>query len=311
MVSEQRKGFGFGLAAYLLWGVFPLYWKLFDDSGPVELLAHRIVWSLVTLAGLVAVRRRVRQLRRTAANRRQLAWLALAAVLITFNWGAFIFGVNHGLVVETSLGYFITPLATVLLGVVVLSERLRPAQWVALAIAASAVIGLTVEYGRPPWIALVLTVSFGTYGLAKKKAGAGALEGMTVETAVIAPIALAVLIVLSVSGNATVTGQGFWYVVLMVAAGPVTAAPLLLFGAAANRISLTTLGVLQYIAPIMQFALGVLVYREEMPPMRWAGFGLVWLALAIMTWDALSHRRRTLTTPATATPPPAPTRQAA
>lgn len=293
-MPESRKGFGFGLAAYLLWGVFPLYWKLFDESGPVELLAHRIVWSLVTLAGLIAVRRKVRQLRATATNRRQLGWLALAAVLITFNWGAFIFGVNHGLVVETSLGYFITPLATVLLGVVVLSERLRPAQWVALAIAASAVIGLTVEYGRPPWIALVLTVSFGTYGLAKKKAGAGALEGMTVETAVIAPIALAVLIVLSVSGNATVTGQGFWYVVLMVAAGPVTAAPLLLFGAAANRISLTTLGVLQYIAPIMQFALGVLVYHEDMPPMRWAGFGLVWLALVIMTWDALAHRRRTL-----------------
>ena len=293
-MPESRKGFGFGLAAYLLWGVFPLYWKLFDESGPVELLAHRIVWSLVTLAGLIAVRRKVRQLRATATNRRQLGWLALAAVLITFNWGAFIFGVNHGLVVETSLGYFITPLATVLLGVVVLSERLRPAQWVALAIAASAVIGLTVEYGRPPWIALVLTVSFGTYGLAKKKAGAGALEGMTVETAVIAPIALAVLIVLSVSGNATVTGQGFWYVVLMVAAGPVTAAPLLLFGAAATRISLTTLGVLQYIAPIMQFALGVLVYHEDMPPMRWAGFGLVWLALVIMTWDALAHRRRTL-----------------
>jgi chloramphenicol-sensitive protein RarD len=302
-VPDQRKGFLFGLGAYLLWGLFPLYWKLLDDSGAVELLSHRILWSMVTIAGLVVIRRRLKQLRATATNRRQLVWLALAAVLITFNWGTYIWGVNHGHIVETSLGYFITPLFTVMLGVVVLGERLRPAQWAALGIAALAVLGLTLEYGRPPWVALILTVSFGTYGLAKKKAGAGALEGMTVETGLIAPIALAVLIVLTARGAATVPEQGFWYVALMIAAGPVTAAPLLLFGAAATRIPLTTLGILQYIAPIMQFALGVLVYNEAMPPMRWAGFGLVWLALVIMTWDALSYRRRTLALAATAPAP--------
>ncbi len=304
-MPDQRRGFLFGLGAYLLWGLFPLYWKLLDQSGAVELLAHRILWSMVTIAALVVIRRRLKQLRATATNRRQLSWLALAAVLITFNWGTYIWGVNHGHVVETSLGYFITPLFTVMLGVVVLGERLRPAQWVALGIAALAVLGLTLEYGRPPWIALILTVTFGTYGLAKKKAGAGALEGMTVETAVIAPVALLVLIVLSASGGATVTQHGFWYFALMLAAGPITAAPLLLFGAAATRIPLTTLGILQYIAPIMQFALGVLVYHEAMPPMRWAGFGLVWLALAIMTWDALAYRRRTLALAAAAAPAPA------
>ncbi len=304
-MPDQRRGFLFGLGAYLLWGLFPLYWKLLDESGAVELLSHRILWSMVTIALLVVLRRRLKQLRATATNRRQLAWLALAAVLITFNWGTYIWGVNHGHVVETSLGYFITPLFTVMLGVVVLGERLRPAQWAALGIAALAVLGLTLEYGRPPWIALILTVTFGSYGLAKKKAGAGALEGMTIETAVIAPIALVVLIVLSASGQATVTEHGFWYVALMLAAGPITAAPLLLFGAAATRIPLTTLGILQYIAPIMQFALGVLVYHEAMPPMRWAGFGLVWLALAIMTWDALAYRRRTLALAAAAAPAPA------
>lgn len=304
-MPDQRKGFLFGLGAYLLWGLFPLYWKLLDQSGAVELLSHRILWSMVTIAALVVIRRRLKQLRATATNRRQLSWLALAAGLITVNWGTYIWGVNHGHVVETSLGYFITPLFTVMLGVVVLGERLRPAQWAALGIAALAVLGLTMEYGRPPWIALILTVTFGTYGLAKKKAGAGALEGMTVETAVIAPVALLVLIVLSASGAATVTQHGFWYFALMLAAGPITAAPLLLFGAAATRIPLTTLGILQYIAPIMQFALGVLVYHEAMPPMRWAGFGLVWLALVIMTWDALAYRRRTLALAAAIAPAPA------
>jgi chloramphenicol-sensitive protein RarD len=299
-MPDQRRGFLSGFGAYFLWGLFPLYWKLLDDSSAVELLAHRVVWSMVTIAALVVVRRRLPQLRAALADRRRFGWLAVAAALITVNWGTYIWGVNHGHVVETSLGYFIGPLFTVMLGVVVLSERLRPAQWAALGIAALAVLGLTIEYGRPPWIALILTVSFGTYGLAKKKAGAGAIEGMTIETAIIAPVALAVLIALAARGDATVTGHGLGYTVLTLLSGPVTAAPLLLFGAAATRIPLTTIGILQYVAPVMQFALGVLVYHEPMPPMRLAGFGLVWLALVVLTWDALAYRRRILAVAATA-----------
>lgn len=293
-MPELRRGFLFGFGAYLLWGLFPLYWKLLDDSGAVELLAHRIVWSMLTIALLVLVRRRVAQLKAILSDRRRAAWLAFAAVLITFNWGTYIWGVNHDHVVETSLGYFINPLFTVMLGVFVLSERLRPAQWVALGIAALAVLSLTLEYGRPPWIAFILTASFGTYGLAKTKAGAGAIEGMAIETAVLTPVALTFILVLLARGESTVTSHGAWYAVITVLAGPVSALPLLLFGAAATRIPLTTLGILQYLTPLMQFALGVLLYHEPMPPMRLAGFGLVWLALIVLTWDALSFRRRTL-----------------
>jgi len=299
-VSEQRRGFLFGLSAFVVWGLFPLYWKLLDDTGAVELLAHRIFWSMVTIAGLVAVRRRFPQLKAVWADPVRRWWLVLAAVLITFNWGTFIWGVTNGHVVETSLGYFVTPLFTVMLGVIVLSERLRPAQWTALGIAGVAVLALAIDYGRPPWIALILTASFGTYGLAKKKAGAPAIEGMAIETAVVAPVALGVLVALALRGDGTVVAHGWWYTALVMVSGSVTALPLLLFGAAATRISLITLGMLQYITPVMQFAFGVLLYHEAMPPMRWAGFALVWLALVVLTWDGLAHRRRRLALAASA-----------
>jgi chloramphenicol-sensitive protein RarD len=210
------------------------------------------------------------------------------------NWGAYIWGVNHGRVVETSLGYFITPLFTVLLGVFLLHERLRPAQWIALSIGFVAVAGLTIENGRPPWVAIALTLSFGFYGLVKKKAGAGAVEGMALESGTVAPIALAAIVVLALQGDSTVTQHGAGYLVLVLLTGPITAVPLLLFGAAAIRVSMTTLGLLNYIAPIMQFAVGVAVFHEYMAPMRWGGFGLVWLALVIITWDGLTQRRRSL-----------------
>lgn len=299
-MSEQRRGFLFGLSAFVVWGLFPLYWKLLDDTGAVELLAHRIFWSMVTIAGLVAVRRRFPQLKAVWADPVRRWWLVLAAVLITFNWGTFIWGVTNGHVVETSLGYFVTPLFTVMLGVIVLSERLRPAQWTALGIAGVAVLALAIDYGRPPWIALILTASFGTYGLAKKKAGAPAIEGMAIETAVVAPVALGVLVALALRGDGTVVAHGWWYTALVMVSGSVTALPLLLFGAAATRISLITLGMLQYITPVMQFAFGVLLYHEAMPPMRWAGFALVWLALVVLTWDGLAHRRRRLALAASA-----------
>jgi chloramphenicol-sensitive protein RarD len=292
-VAEQRRGFVYGFTAYLLWGLFPLYWKLLDHSGAVELLAHRILWSLVTIALLVLVRRRFGRVRKLLRNPRQRWPLVVGAFLVSINWGAYIWGVNHGRVVETSLGYFITPLFTVLLGVFVLKERLRMAQWIALGIAFVAVVGLTIENGRPPWVAIILTFSFGFYGLVKKQAGAGAIEGMAVESATVAPLALIAVLVLAFQGHSTVSHQGPGYLALVLLTGPITAVPLLLFGAAATRLSMTTLGLLNYIAPIMQFAVGVLVFHEQMPPMRWAGFGLVWLALIVLTWDGMTRRRRT------------------
>ena len=277
-----------------MWGLFPLYWPLLEPAGAVEILAHRVAWSLVTMLVLVFVVRRAGQLRRLLSTPRTRRILTLAAVVIAVNWGTYIWGVNNEHVVETSLGYFINPLVTVLMGVVILGERLRTLQWAALGIAAVAVVGLTVEYGRPPWVALVLAFSFGSYGLAKKKAGAGAVESLTFETMVLAPVALAYIGFLVVTGASEVGPNGAGHVLLMAGTGVITAIPLICFGAAATRVSMTTLGLLQYLAPTLQFALGVLLYDEPMPPMRWVGFGLVWVALVIFTLEAVNHRRRQL-----------------
>lgn len=293
-VPDQRKGFTYGFAAYLIWGLFPLYWKLLDQSGALELLAHRVLWSLVTIAILVAVRRKFAAVKALLAEPRRRWPLVAAAFLISANWGTYIWAVNNGHVVETSLGYFITPLFTVLLGVFVLKERLRPVQWTALGIAFVAVAGLTVENGRPPWVAIILTFSFGLYGLAKKQAGAGAIEGMAIESGTVVPFAIVGIIVLGLHGDASVTHHGTAYLVLVLLTGPITALPLLLFGAAATRVSMTTLGLLNYIAPIMQFICGLVIFHEQMTPMRWAGFGLVWVALALFTFDSMHTRRRNL-----------------
>ncbi|MGZ4426854.1 MAG: EamA family transporter RarD [Nocardioidaceae bacterium] len=293
-MAETRRGFLLGAAAYVMWGLFPLYWPLLEPAGAIEILAHRIFWSLAVMLALVAVTRRTGRLRAVLRDRRRLLILAMAAAVITVNWGTYIWGVNNEHVVETSLGYFINPLVTVLMGVVILGERLRSLQWVAMAIAALAVVGLTVEYGRPPWIALVLAFSFACYGLAKKKANTGAVESLTVETMVIGPVALAYLLFLTGSGQSHFTGHGTLHVLLLVGTGVATAIPLICFGAAATRVSMTTLGLLQYLAPTIQFALGVFLFGEPMPAMRWVGFGLVWVALALFTFESVRHRRRTL-----------------
>lgn len=283
-----------GAAAYTMWGLFPLYWPLLEPAGAVEILAHRVAWSLVTMLALVLVVRRGARLRGLLADRRRRSILTLAAVVIAVNWGTYIWGVNNGHVVETSLGYFINPLVTVLMGVLILEERLRRLQWVALGIAALAVVGLTVEYGRPPWVALVLAFSFGSYGLAKKKANAGAVESLTFETMVLAPVAVGYIAFLVATGSSEFGPHGAGHVALLVGTGAITAIPLICFGAAATRVSMTTLGLLQYLAPTIQFALGVLVYDEPMPALRWVGFGLVWLALVIFTVESVNHRRRQL-----------------
>ncbi|WP_328990766.1 EamA family transporter RarD [Kribbella sp. NBC_01245] len=291
-MPDQRSGFLFGFGAYFLWGVFPLYWRLLDHSGAVEVLAHRIVWSLLSILLLVFALRRTAQLRAILGDRRRLSALVIASALISVNWGTYIWGVHNGYVVEMSLGYFITPLFSVLLGVLLLKERLRTTQWVAIGIAFAAVVVLTIENGRPPYVALVLAFSFGFYGFTKKKANAGAVEGMAIESAAAVPLALAMIVALGIRGDSTVTSNGTAYFLLAVLAGPVTAIPLLMFGAAATRISMTALGLLNYVAPIMQLAIGVLVFREPMSNLRWAGFALVWVALVVLTVDGLTQRRR-------------------
>ncbi len=283
-----------GLAAWILWGFFPLYWPLLEPSGAVEILAHRIFWSMLVMTAVVLVMRRRGRLLATLADRRTRWLLVVAAVLITVNWGTYIWGVNNHHVVETSLGYFINPLVSVLMGVVLLGERLRALQWAALALAGVAVLALTIEYGRPPWVALVLAFSFGSYGLAKKKANAGAVESLVIETMVVSPVALGYVVYLMATGASTFGGNGAWHVVLLVGTGLITVVPLLCFGGAATRIPLSTLGLMQYLTPSVQFLLGILVFREPMPTMRWVGFGLIWLALVLFTAETLRHRHHQL-----------------
>lgn len=293
-MSELRRGLALGVAAYIMWGLFPLYWPLLEPAGAVEILAHRVLWSVVTMLVLVAASRRTAQLRALLADRRRRNLLTVAAVVIAVNWGTYIWGVNNHRVVETSLGYFINPLVTVLMGVFILGERLRRWQWVAIGVASLAIVGITVEYGRPPWVSLVLAFSFGTYGLAKKQAGVEAVESLTFETLVLAPVAAAYLVFLGANGDGHFTTDGAGHAVLLATTGLITAVPLLCFGSAAIRVPMTTIGLLQYLAPILQFLLGVFALDEQMTTWRWIGFALVWVALAIFTFEALRHRRRQL-----------------
>ncbi len=289
-MSEARQGFLSGLAAYSLWGVFPLYFPLLDPAGSIEVLAHRIAWSLLICLALLALRRGWDRLRAVVTDRRRMSYLGVAAVVISVNWGVFIWASTHDHVVDTALGYFINPLVLIGLGVVLLGERLRPAQWVGLAVAAAAVVELTVDYGRPPWVALVLAASFGTYGLMKNRASVGAVEGLTVETLLLMPLALGYVIWLESSGDGSFAIDAPGHALLLAGTGLVTALPLLLFGAAATRVPLSTLGLLQYVAPVIQFALGVLVFHEAMSTGRWVGFLLVWIALVIISLESLVPR---------------------
>ena len=293
-MPESRRGLILGALAYTLWGTFPLYWTLLEPGGAVEILAHRIVWSLLTMVLILVLWHRIGQLKALVRDRRKLLLITGAAVVISVNWGSYIWGVNNDRVVETSLGYFINPLVTVLMGVLVLGERLRRLQWVAMVIAFVAVVVLTIDYGSPPWVALVLAFSFGTYGLLKKQAGVGAVESITFETLVLAPIAMAYVAWLVATSESNFGSHGLGHALLFTTTGIITAIPLMLFGAAAIRVSMVSLGLLQYLAPTIQFALGILVFQEAMPASRWIGFGLVWVALAMFTVEALNHRRRQL-----------------
>ncbi|WP_116449673.1 EamA family transporter RarD [Blastococcus litoris] len=290
-MDERRLGVVSGLGAYALWGLFPLYFPLLEPAGGLEIVAHRVLWSLLFVGILLTAVRRWGQVRALVTDRRRLLVLLGAAVLIAANWLIFVLAVNAGHVVETSLGYFINPLVSVVLGVVVFSERLRPLQWAAVGIAAVAVLVLTLDYGRPPWIALGLALTFALYGLMKKLVRTEAAPGLFVETALVAVPAAAVLAVLHSSGDGTFANAGTGHALLLVSSGVATAVPLLLFAAAARRIPLSTVGLLQYLTPSMQLAIGVFVNGEPMPPARLAGFAIVWVALAVFTVDTLRHAR--------------------
>ncbi|QDC26779.1 EamA family transporter RarD [Georgenia yuyongxinii] len=293
--GTDRVGLALGLSCYLLWGTFPLYFRLLDQASATEIVAHRAVWSLGFCLLALVLMRSMRAFGEVLRRPAMLAQLAVAAVLVASNWLVYVYGVNSGRTVDAALGYFINPLVTVLLAVLVLRERLRPLQWVASGIGAAAFVVIAVGYGELPWIALTLAVTFGLYGLAKNRVGrtVGALPGLAVETTVLFPVAVGYLLWLGATGAGTFGAAGpdrVSHMLLLLAAGPLTAVPLLLFGAAARRLPLSVVGMLQYVTPVLQLLVGVALFREPMPPERWAGFVLVWVAIALLTLDGWRHR---------------------
>lgn len=291
--KDTTAGILFGIGAYGLWGLLPLYFFVLKPAGAVEIVANRVVWSLLFCALLVTVTRAWPALIAALRNRAVFGSLALAAFLIAVNWLTYTYGVTTNQAVETSLGYFINPLVSVLLGVFVLKEKLRPLQWAAVAIGFIAVAVLTYSYGKLPWIALTLAFSFGLYGFVKKRVGprVDAVTSLSVETVVLAPFAAAAMVALGVSGAATLTTQGAGHFWLLLASGVITAVPLIFFGASARRLPMTTIGLLQYFAPVLQFIVALVVFREAMTTERWIGFGVVWVALLLLTVDMLRTAR--------------------
>ncbi|MCS5732618.1 EamA family transporter RarD [Herbiconiux daphne] len=289
-----RTGLVSALVAYVLWGVFPLYFLLLRPAGAFEIVAWRILFSLVFCVVLITSLRTWKPFLAIARQPKILLLMGLAGALIYVNWQTYILGTLSNQVVETSLGYFINPIVTVLLGVLVLRERLRVLQWVAIGVSALAVVVLTVGYGSVPWIALVLASSFGLYGLVKKVVGprVDAVSGLTLETVWLTPVAIVQLIVVGQVSGLVFGSVSVWHTVLMLVSGVATAIPLLLFASATRRLPLVYVGFMQFIAPILQFAIGVFVLKEPMPPERWAGFAIVWVSLALLVVDMLRASRQ-------------------
>jgi chloramphenicol-sensitive protein RarD len=283
----MNKGIWYAVGAYVLWGLLPVYWKWLQHVPAPQVLCHRILWSFLTLIAIVLLSRQWNAFRAAMVKPRVLRAYAAAAVLIAINWLTYIWAVNAGFIVETSLGYFINPLLSVLLGVIFFRESLRPWQWAAIALAAAGVLYLTIAYGALPWIALTLAVTFGAYGLVKKIAPLGSLYGLTLETGVLLLPALIFLIYTDGTGYGAFFHAGAISDALLAGAGFITAVPLLLFSSAARRIPLSLIGILQYIAPTLQFLLGVLVYREPFTAVKLIGFGIVWIALIVYGVEGL------------------------
>jgi chloramphenicol-sensitive protein RarD len=289
--SEHSIGLINGYIAYILWGGVVLYWPYLAPAKPLEILAHRILWSLLFVAVILVYQKRIISLRVVLKNARQMKLLAVASILIGVNWGLFIWATMNGHVLDSSLGYYITPLLNVALGVFFFKEKLRKMQWIAIGIAAFAVLFITISLGVLPWVALSLSTSFAMYGYVKKLANVEALESLMIETLILAPVAIGYLIWLQFNGGSTFLAYGLDHTLWMASAGIVTAIPLLAFGVAIVRLPLTTLGMLQYIGPTIQFIVGVWIAQEAMPQERFIGFAITWIALVLLTADALRNRR--------------------
>ena len=294
MAGQERSihstGVLLGVAGYLFWGMVPLYFALLDSVSPIEIVAHRIIWSLIVVLLVLIVGKQWRAFT-SAFSRRNVIILGSAAIFLSINWLVYVYAVTTNQVVQASLGYFVNPLISVAMGVLILKEKLRKTQWIAVGIAIVAVVVLTIASGSLPWIALTLGLSFATYGLLKKFANLPSLHSLGIETAVLVPIALVILGIAIVNGSESFVLDGPKITFLLIMLGPVTAIPLLAFGGASTRIPLSTLGVLQYITPIAQFFLGVFVFQEIMSTGRWIGFTLVWISLVIFTVDMYRHTR--------------------
>jgi len=288
--SIHSTGVLLGVAGYLFWGMFPLYFALLDSVSPIEIVAHRIIWSLIVVLLVLIVGKQWRAFT-SAFSRRNVIILGSAAIFLSINWLVYVYAVTTNQVVQASLGYFVNPLISVAMGVLILKEKLRKTQWIAVGIAIVAVAVLTIASGSLPWIALTLGLSFAIYGLLKKFANLPSLHSLGIETAVLVPIAMVILGIAIVNGSESFVLDGPKITFLLIMLGPVTAIPLLAFGGASTRIPLSTLGVLQYITPIAQFFLGVFVFQEIMSTGRWIGFTLVWVSLVIFTVDMYRHTR--------------------
>ena len=287
----MNKGILYGIGAYVLWGFFPIYWKFLHPVPALQVIGHRIGWSFIMLAVYVLITKQWQDFRSVAFKAKTIGMYSIAAVLLSINWLIYVWGVNAGFIVETSLGYFINPLLSVLLGVIFLRERLRPMQWIPVGLAAVGVVYLTFVYGRLPWIALSLAFSFGFYGFVKKLSPLGSLYGLTLETGIVFPAALIYLVVVGVNGTGAFLHTGTLVDLFLIGAGIVTTIPLLMFASAAKQIPLTLVGLLQYIAPTLQFLIGVFVYKESFDFSHFIGFAIVWVALIIFALESYFAER--------------------
>jgi chloramphenicol-sensitive protein RarD len=289
-LSKNKLGLLFGVSAYSLWGAFPLYWPLLEPANPLEIVSHRAVWTLVFCFMVLAATKALKTTLVTLKRPTVAVKLFLSSLLISVNWLVYIWATNNEHVVEASLGYYINPLIIIGFGVIFLKEKMRPLQWAAVSIATIGVLVLTFDYGRLPWIALALAFSWGSYGLIKKQLGLGALEGLAIETFISSFFYLAYLIYIGNQGTGQF-GHGWGLTALLISAGAVTAIPLLLFNGSTNRLPFTTIGLLQYITPTLQFSIGVWVLNEDMPTARWIGFLIIWVALVTLAIDLIRSSR--------------------
>ena len=289
-MKKEKAGLLFGVSAYTLWGLFPLYWPLLKPANPLEIVSHRAVWTVVFCVIILAITKSLKSTLATFKRKNVAAKLFLTSVLISINWLVYIWATNNGHVVEASLGYYINPVIIIAMGVILLHEKMRTLQWISIAIASTGVLILTIDYGRLPWIAIALALSWGSYGFIKKSLGLGALEGLAIETMISSVPYLGYLIYLGAEGKGQF-GNGVLITTLIISAGAVTAIPLLLFNGATTRLPFTIIGLLQYITPTLQFAIGVWVLHEDMPAARWIGFVIIWIALVVLATDLFRSNR--------------------